>query len=166
MKKTKSIAVAPLLGHPLCGHIPRAERAAQAVATGVPEAGGYAPRAFFNPMKGIPAMTTKAIRLALCAAALGAATAFADTDVYGNEIRRDAGGAVTYRFWYGEETAEAMSPANSSSSPSASASFATGTLSARTAETSLEARFRTWLASDGTSLLSTMLNIGFILIIR
>ena len=29
------------LGHPLCGRIPLAKRAAQAVATGVPSAGGY-----------------------------------------------------------------------------------------------------------------------------
>ena len=34
-------AVAPLLGHLLCRRIPRAKRAAQAVATGVPMAGGY-----------------------------------------------------------------------------------------------------------------------------
>ena len=35
------VRLAPLLGHPLLGRILRAERAAQAVATGVPSAGGY-----------------------------------------------------------------------------------------------------------------------------
>ena len=98
-------------------------------------------------------------------ALFGAATAFADTDVYGNEIRRDANGNITYQFWYGGETAEARSTANSASAGSPAASFATGTLSARTAETSLEARFRTWLASIGTKLNSTKW-MGFFLIVK
>ena len=39
---TSNLCASPLIGHPLRGRIPRAKRAAQAVATGVPSAGGYA----------------------------------------------------------------------------------------------------------------------------
>ena len=71
------------------------------------------------------------------AAALAAAVVFADTDVYGNEIQYESDGVtVKYRFWYGEQTAEAKSVADAvSASASPSADF--------------EPRYLTWAVSDG-----------------
>ena len=71
------------------------------------------------------------------AAALATAAVFADTDVYGNEIRYESDGVtVKYRFWYGSETAEAMSVADAVSvDASPSADF--------------EPRYLTWAVSDG-----------------
>ena len=59
------------------------------------------------------------------AAALATAAVFADTDVYGNEIQYESDGVtVKYRFWYGAETAEALSCADAvSASASPSADF-------------------------------------------
>lgn len=73
----------------------------------------------------------------LLALAAAVSSAFAETDVYGNEIQYEGDGVtVKYRFWYGGETAEAMSTADSaSSSASPSADF--------------EPRYLTWAASDG-----------------
>ncbi|MBQ3289290.1 MAG: hypothetical protein IJH50_07775 [Kiritimatiellae bacterium] len=71
------------------------------------------------------------------AAALAAAAVFADTDVYGNEIQYESDGVtVKYRFWYNNQTAEAMSGADAvsaSASPSAD----------------IEPRYLTWAVSDG-----------------
>ncbi len=77
-----------------------------------------------------------AVKLAVVAAPLVAATAFADTDIYGNVIQYDDQHRVVYRFWYGSETAESMSTANS-----ASGSF--------TVTEAFEPRFRTSGMSDG-----------------
>ena len=71
------------------------------------------------------------------AAALAAAAVFADTDVYGNTIIYDNDGVtVKYRFWYNNQTAEAMSGADA---VSASASPAAD----------IEPRYLTWAVSDG-----------------
>ena len=71
------------------------------------------------------------------AAALAAAVVFADTDVYGNEIQYESDGVtVKYRFWYDNQTAEALSSADAVSvSASPSADF--------------EPRYLTWAVSDG-----------------
>ena len=70
------------------------------------------------------------------AVALAAAAVFADADVYGNEIRYNTQGEVTYRFWYADQTAEALSGADAvSADASPSADF--------------EPRYLTWAASDG-----------------
>ena len=76
------------------------------------------------------------VKLAVVAATLGVATAFADTDIYGNVIQYNDQGEVTYRFWYGDQKAEDMSGAGSvSASVSPSADF--------------EPRYLTWAMSDG-----------------
>ena len=49
----------------------------------------------------------------------------------------------------------AASLADSSSASSSATSLSTGTVATRTAATSLEARYRTWLESDGTTVYST-----------
>ena len=49
---------------------------------------------------------------------------------------------------------------------STATSLDTGTLSTPAASQGLEARFRTWLASEGTGLLSTLLKKGLMLIFR
>ena len=49
----------------------------------------------------------------------------------------------------------AASLVDSSSASSSATSFSTGTVAARTAATPLEARYRTWLESDGTTVYST-----------
>ena len=49
---------------------------------------------------------------------------------------------------------------------SAATSLETGTLSTPAASQGLEARFRTWLASEGTGLLSTLLKKGLMLFVR
>ena len=49
---------------------------------------------------------------------------------------------------------------------SAATSLETGTLSTPAASQGLEARYRTWLASEGTGLLSTLLKKGLMLIFR
>ncbi|MBR3221988.1 MAG: hypothetical protein IKF72_07090 [Kiritimatiellae bacterium] len=71
------------------------------------------------------------------AVALAAAAVFADTDVYGNEIQYESDGVtVKYRFWYNNQTAEAMSGADAvSADASPSADF--------------EPRYLTWAVSDG-----------------
>ena len=59
------------------------------------------------------------------ATALVAAGVFAEVDVYGNTIIYESDGVtVKYRFWFGNQTAEAMSGADSvSASASPSADF-------------------------------------------
>lgn len=59
----------------------------------------------------------------------------------------------------------AASIVDSSSRPSSAAGLATGVASASTASAPLEARFRTWLKSLGTSLRSDKI-MGFMLIVR
>lgn len=79
----------------------------------------------------------KKIKIAMCAASLVAASAFADVDVYGNTITYESDGiTVKYRFWYGSTKAEAMSVADSASA-------------AATSENNFEPRYLTWAASDG-----------------
>ena len=70
-------------------------------------------------------------------AALATVVAFADTDVYGNTIQYESDGVtVKYRFWYNNQTAEAMSGADAvSADASPSADF--------------EPRYLTWAVSDG-----------------
>lgn len=77
-----------------------------------------------------------ALKLAVAAAAFGAASVFADTDIYGNEIQYDDQGNVTYRFWYASQTAESMSPADSVSTVFAMSD-------------AFEPRYRTSAVSDG-----------------
>lgn len=77
--------------------------------------------------------------LALSAALLGEAALsplLAETDIYGNEIKYNGQGEVTYRFWYGSQTAESMSP-----SDSASATFVMSD--------TFEPRYRASAVSDG-----------------
>ena len=93
---------------------------------------------------------------------------FADTDVYGNEIVTYTEGGVqkTYQFWVSGTKAEIATKNESGELPSSSSSLATGTYSTPSAEPiSLEARFRTWLKSLGTSLRSDKLG-GFLMIVR
>jgi hypothetical protein len=73
----------------------------------------------------------------VAAAALVTTAVVADTDVYGNAIIYENDGVtVKYRFWYGDQTAEAMSVGDSvSASASPSADF--------------EPRYLTWAVSDG-----------------
>ena len=77
-----------------------------------------------------------ALKLAAVAATFGAAVAFADTDIYGNTIQYNNQGEVTYRFWYGSQTAESMSPAGSASSEFVMSD-------------AFEPRYRTSAVSDG-----------------
>ncbi|MBP5543305.1 MAG: hypothetical protein ILM98_04470 [Kiritimatiellae bacterium] len=76
------------------------------------------------------------IAAALAAFTITVSGTLADTDVYGNAIQYDGSGNVTYRFWYGNETAEAMS-----ASGSASAEYISPDV--------FEPRFSTWDVSDG-----------------
>ena len=102
---------------------------------------------------------------ALCAAAL---PSLADTDIYGNEIFSYTEGGVqkTYKFWVSGTKAEIATKNDSAESSSSSASLATGTYSTPAAQPiALEARFRTWLESMGTSINSTLMR-GFRLIFR
>lgn len=79
----------------------------------------------------------KTIKLIMCAAALAAASAFADVDVYGNTITYESDGiTVKYRFWYEEQKAEARSVADSSSAAATSAD-------------DFEPRYLTWAESNG-----------------
>ena len=79
----------------------------------------------------------KAIGLVMAATAMfGAASTLADTDIYGNTIQYNDQGEVTYRFWYGDQTAESMSTADSASS-------------AFVMSDAFEPRYRTSAASDG-----------------
>lgn len=61
---------------------------------------------------------------------------------------------------------EAAASACASAAVSPGRALATGTLTARTTSTSLEARFRTWLASKGVSLRSDKWITGFKIIFR
>ena len=81
-------------------------------------------------------MKLNRIAAALAAFTLAVSGASADSDVYGNAIQYDGSGNVTYRFWYGNETAEALS-----ASGSASAEY--------TSPDVFEPRYSTWGASDG-----------------
>ena len=97
--------------------------------------GEVAPAA--TPRRG--SLLYKALRgtILAAAAALVAVAVFADTDVYGNEIRYENDGVtVKYRFWYGSETAETKSVADAvSANASPSVDF--------------EPRYLTWAVSDG-----------------
>lgn len=99
----------------------------------------------------------------ILAAVLAAASPFAlsgETDVYGNEIFTYTEGGVqkTYRFWVSGDKAEDAALGNSSASPSSGASFATGALTKPTVTQPLEARYRTWMYSQGTDVNSTKFN--------
>ena len=104
----------------------------------------------------------------LAAVAVVALPAFAATDVYGNEIVTYTEGGVqkTYQFWVSGTEAEIATKNDSDKSSSSSSALVTGTYSTPSAEPiSLEARFRTWLKSLGTSLRSDKLG-GFLMIVR
>lgn len=111
-------------------------------------------------------MKTKLIAAIMGLVAL-ALPSFADTDVYGNEINPTdpkTGEPVEYRFWVSGDKAEVATKTRSSSSASSCTALATGTYSTPAAQPiALEARFRTWLESIGTSIESSPL--GFLLII-
>lgn len=112
-------------------------------------------------------MKSRIACVALAAIAAVAMPTFADTDVYGNEIVTYTEGGVqkTYQFWVSGTKAEIATKNYSDESPSSAVSLETGTYSTPTAEPiSLEARFRTWLESIGTSLISS--KFGFMLIFR
>ena len=101
---------------------------------------------------------TFAMAVAAAVASFATLPASAETDAYGNEINPvdpDTGTAVEYRFWVSGEKAETATIASSSQRVTASVPLATGTYSTPAASSSLEARFRTWLKSLGTSLKST-----------
>lgn len=92
----------------------------------------------------------------------------ADTDVYGNEIvtYTEDGVQKTYQFWVSGAKAEIATKNESDEASSSSPSLVTGTYSTPSAESiSLEARFRTWLESLGTSLRSNALR-GIMMIFR
>ena len=94
--------------------------------------------------------------------------AMAETDIYGNEINPidpKTGETIEYRFWVSGTKAEIATRNGSGESASSSAALATGTYSTPTAAASIEARFRTWLESIGTSINSTLFR-GLMLMIR
>ena len=81
----------------------------------------------------------------------------ADTDPYGNAIftYTEDGVQKTYQFWVSGDMAEVATKSNSCASASSCASFSSGSLTASTPAVPLEARYRTWLESDGTTVYST-----------
>jgi len=107
--------------------------------------------------------------VAFAAVAAVALPAFADTDVYGNEINPvnpSTGETIVYQFWVSGTKAEIATKNDSRESSSSSSSLVTGTYSTPTTEPiSLEARFRTWLESLGRSLRSDRLR-GFMMNFR
>ena len=114
------------------------------------------------------ARKTLAMMAAIAAVGVASLSSFAETDVYGNEIRTYTEGGVqkTYQFWVSGTKAEIATKNESAESSSSSASLATGTYSTPAAQPiALEARFRTWLESMGTSINSTLMR-GFLLIFR
>ena len=105
---------------------------------------------------------------AVTIAAMVSLSAFAETDVYGNEIVTYTEGGVqkTYQFWVSGTKAEIATKNYSDESPSSAVSLETGTYSTPTAgPISLEARFRTWLESVGIALRSDLLK-GLLMIIK
>jgi hypothetical protein len=74
------------------------------------------------------------------------------TDIYGNEIKVVDG--VTYQYLVSGDP-EAAATEKSSPLQSVGVSFATGTISTPTSAISVEARYRTWLESEGTDVDST-----------
>ena len=106
--------------------------------------------------------------LAVAVSLMVSLSAFAETDIYGNEIvtYTEGGMQKTYKFWVSGEKAEVATKNESAESSSSSASLATGTYSTPAAEPiALEARFRTWLESVGIALRSD-LRKGLMLVIR
>ena len=100
----------------------------------------------------------KKLTMMIGAAALATALpTLADTDVYGNEIFTYTEGGVqkTYQFWVSGTKAEIATKNGSGEAASSNASLATGTYSTPAAASPLEARYRTWLESDGTTVYST-----------
>lgn len=98
--------------------------------------------------------------------AAAALPTFAATDIYGNEIKTytEDGVQKTYQFWVSGTKAEIATKNGSGETTSSNASLATGTYSTPATEPiSLEARFRTWLESIGTSIESSPL--GFLLMV-
>ena len=91
---------------------------------------------------------------ALAAVAL---SSFADADVYGNEIIAYTEGGVqkTYQFWVSGTKAEIATKNGVGELASSGASLATGTYSTPAAAMPLEARYRSWLESDGANFEST-----------
>ena len=108
------------------------------------------------------------VMLVTAAAAAMTWPSLAETDVYGNEILTytEDGVQKTYQFWVSGTKAEIATKVGSSESASPNMSLATGTYSTPATEPiSLEARFRTWFESVGTSLNSTLMR-GFRLLFR
>ena len=106
--------------------------------------------------------------LVVAVSLMASLSAFAETDIYGNEVVTYTEGGVqkTYKFWVSGTKAEIATKNYSAESSSDNAALATGTYSTPAAEPiSLEARFRTWLESIGTSLNSTLFR-GLMLMIR
>ena len=108
--------------------------------------------------------------VSLAALALGEAAfspLHAETDVYGNEIFTYTEGGVTktYTFWVSGAKAEDAATADSLAASSSATSLETATRSEKSASSSLEARFRTWLESLGRALRSDRFR-GFFMRIR
>jgi len=78
-----------------------------------------------------------------------------EVDIYGNVIKTNTADNARYQYLVSGNPETAVTANSSTREQEDGVSFATGTISTPTSAISVEARYRTWLESEGTDVDST-----------